>query len=230
MNVRSATHLHRIISQRLESSMSGKVIRKKRSRSSTADNILNTHQKPSIDTIKTALYKYEHLVPGKLLKRYKRFLGDVSFSNGREEVVHVPNTGPMAGLLDNLPAPILCSTSNNPSRKYAHTLEWIQPVSSMTWVGVHSAKANAMALSLLESKALTNVFNNYRTIKKEVKYGKEGSRVDFVLDDGGENPPCFVEVKSVTLAEPKEAVRFIIMVFFRIIELCMSSCHCFYAG
>jgi sugar fermentation stimulation protein A len=41
----------------------------------------------------------------------------------------------------------------------------------------------------------------YDTIRREVIYGSEKSRVDFVLERGDEK--CFVEVKNVTLMEAK---------------------------
>lgn len=74
-----------------------------------------------------AILQYEQLVPARLLKRYKRFLGDVQLAGQAGEVtIHVPNTGPMTGLLDALPADALLSTSADPKRKYAHTLEYVK--------------------------------------------------------------------------------------------------------
>jgi DNA-binding sugar fermentation-stimulating protein len=69
------------------------------------------------------------------------------------------------------------------------------------WVGVHSAQANKLALALLLQRRLPQL-GEYSALRQEVAYGAGGdSRVDFVLCR-----PCgaqvYVEVKSVTLAEP----------------------------
>jgi hypothetical protein len=96
------------------------------------------------DTTNLCLFKYEKLVAASLDTRYKRFLGDCRLADGDGKTIttiHVPNTGPMTGLLDDLPASVFLSKSENLARKYAHTLEWIQ--ADGAWVGTHSAKANA---------------------------------------------------------------------------------------
>jgi DNA-binding sugar fermentation-stimulating protein len=51
-------------------------------------------------------------------------------------------------------APALLSFSDSKTRKYKHTLEAIQPGPGDVWVGVHSAAANKMVSSLLESGIL----------------------------------------------------------------------------
>ena len=38
------------------------------------------------------------LVPGYLVKRYKRFFADVELTNGKLVTAHCPNTGSMIGL------------------------------------------------------------------------------------------------------------------------------------
>ena len=92
------------------------------------------------------------VVQARLLRRYKRFLADVELDAparslpgvGKAEAVtvHCPNTGPMTGLLDELPALCLLSHHESKTRKYAFTLEAI--CVRGTWVGVHSARANAV--------------------------------------------------------------------------------------
>lgn len=157
-----------------------------------------------------------------LAARYKRFLGDVVLEGDQSTtVIHVPNTGPMTGLLEQLPSPVLLSTSTNSKRKYAHTLEWLQPHAGAAWVGVHSAKANAMVAKLLSLQAIPELLP-YAAVRAEVRYGSEKSRVDFVLEqahsgdgagarvaglaDAAAAQQCFVEVKSVTLAEDTSEV------------------------
>ncbi|BDA45200.1 Sugar fermentation stimulation protein homolog [Coccomyxa sp. Obi] len=144
------------------------------------------------------------LVTGRLVKRYKRFLADIQIdgqgATSEDVVVHCPNTGPMTGLLDLPLENVWLSTAANTKRKYAHTLEAIQPETGGPWVGVHSASANGIVHTLLQQRLIADLLP-YTGIRKEVKYGEAGkSRVDFVLDTpgGGE---LYVEVKSVTLAE-----------------------------
>ena len=161
------------------------------------------------DTTDLCLFKYDQLVSAFLGTRYKRFLGDVrldvdgAVSESETITIHVPNTGPMTGLLDALPASVFLSKSSNASRKYAHTLEWIK--ADGAWVGTHSAKANAFVKVLLQANAIPELLP-YVEIRPEVKYGSENSRVDFCLERGEAGRQCLAEVKSVTLAEDTEEV------------------------
>jgi sugar fermentation stimulation protein A len=96
---------------------------------------------------------------------------------------------------------------DNPKRKLANTLEMIRV--GRCWVGLHAARANAIAEAALVRSAYSP-FAGYASVQREVT-APEGSRFDFRLSPGEESgedrPPCWIEVKSVTLCE-KGAARF----------------------
>jgi sugar fermentation stimulation protein A len=86
------------------------------------------------------------------------------------------------------------SLSDNPDRKLPHTLELIH--NGETWIGVNTANANKLVKNWLTNKTLKE-FSGYETVRPEMKVGD--SRVDFFLDGHPELPPCYIEVKNVTL-------------------------------
>jgi len=138
---------------------------------------------------------------GRLVKRYKRFLADVVFEDDREVTVHCPNPGSMLGTQDPGSA-VRCSTSDNPKRKLRHTLEMIRV--GRAWVGLHAVKANDVVKRALEAGAYSP-FEGYATVAPERKT-EEGSRFDFRLSDEARGvPPCWIEVKSVTLCSDRRA-------------------------
>jgi sugar fermentation stimulation protein A len=141
----------------------------------------------------------EAALPARLIRRYKRFLADVVLDGGDEITVHCPNPGSMKGT-QRAGARVRCSTHDAPHRKLRHTLEMIRV--GRIWVGLHAARANDLARRVLESHAYTP-FCDYPTIEREVRV-EEGSRFDFRLQSTSQ-PPCWVEVKSVTLCEHRLA-------------------------
>ncbi|WP_274424369.1 DNA/RNA nuclease SfsA [Chelativorans sp. YIM 93263] len=131
------------------------------------------------------------LIEARLVRRYKRFLADVTLGDGTALTVAVPNTGSMLGLT----APgsrIFLSKSANPKRKYAHTLELVE--ADGTLVGINTGLPNRLAAEAIRS-GLVSDLASYPVVKPEQRYG-ERSRIDFLLEHP-ERPPAYVEVKNV---------------------------------
>lgn len=132
-----------------------------------------------------------------LIKRYKRFLADVTLPNGEEITIHCANTGAMTGC----PTPgdtIWYSTSDNPKRKYPYSWELTQTANG-DFICINTLRANQLVAQALAEKHIPEL-SEYSVIKPEMKYGSENSRIDFFLSNS-ELPDCFIEVKSVTLLE-----------------------------
>ncbi|MEQ9519053.1 MAG: DNA/RNA nuclease SfsA [Parvibaculum sp.] len=140
------------------------------------------------------------LTPATLLKRYKRFLADIRFDDGREITAHCANPGSMMGLAEP-GSRIHLSKSDNPKRKLAWSWELIEVASPLggtpTLVGVNTARPNQIVEEAILSAKIPEL-TGYATLRREVKYG-ENSRIDILLEDPG-RPPAYVEIKSVTLS------------------------------
>ncbi|MDB5106771.1 MAG: sfsA [Fibrobacteres bacterium] len=137
--------------------------------------------------------KFTHpLLPGTLLRRYKRFLADVRLDSGGELTVHCANPGAMLGCAE--PGwRVMVSDSLNPARRLRHTLELVH--NGAGWIGVNPVLANAVAEEGIRAGMVPELAG-YDRMDREVRHG-ESTRFDFLLSRGGER--CFVEVKSVTL-------------------------------
>ncbi len=137
------------------------------------------------------------LQSGKLIIRYKRFLADVELDNGQTVTIHCPNTGSMKNC--QFPGSrVWFSTSDNPKRKYSRTWELMETPESHI-IGVNTGRANALAIEAINSGVICEL-TNYSELRKEVKYGKENSRIDILLSSTGKSD-CYIEVKSCTLLE-----------------------------
>jgi sugar fermentation stimulation protein A len=90
------------------------------------------------------------------------------------------------------------STSDNPKRKYQYTWE-LTYTEAGHWICINSVKANYFIGDMLQNEQIPELAG-YSSIKAEVKYGSENSRIDFLLSDDSQ-PDCYVEVKSCTLLE-----------------------------
>lgn len=135
------------------------------------------------------------LVEGLLLRRYQRFLADVSLPDGRVVTAHCPNTGSMLGC-KTPGSRVWLSPADNPARKLRWTWELVEVAHGVT-VGVHTGRSNSLVREAIEAGRVPELAG-YTRIRPEVKYG-EGSRIDLLLQAEG-RPDCYVEVKNVTAA------------------------------
>lgn len=134
----------------------------------------------------------EPLIEATILKRYKRFLADIDLG-GKTITAHVPNTGSMQSCWEpNWKCAL--TLSKNPDRKLPHTVELIHNGDS--WIGVNTGNANKLAKIWLTENLLPELAG-YTVVVPERKIGL--SRIDFYLEGHATQPPCYVEVKNVTL-------------------------------
>jgi sugar fermentation stimulation protein A len=137
------------------------------------------------------------LLEGVLIRRYQRFLADVRWPDGSTVTAHTANTGSMLGCC----APgsrVWLRHSGNAERKYPWTWELVEACPEVL-VGIHTSVANTLVQEAIECGVITQL-QGYAKIRREVRYGEENSRIDLLLE-AEQRPPCYVEVKNVTLVE-----------------------------
>ena len=142
------------------------------------------------------------LLPATLIRRYKRFLADVSLADGQEITVSVPNTGSMLGLSDPGMA-VWLSRSDNPKRKYAHTLELVE--ADGTLVGINTGLPNMLVEEVI-ARGLLPGLSGWAHLRREQRYGVN-SRIDILLEDP-EKGRAYVEVKNVHLMRERGLAEF----------------------
>ncbi|MGR3501799.1 DNA/RNA nuclease SfsA [Pseudaestuariivita sp.] len=140
------------------------------------------------------------LVRGTLIRRYKRFLADVTLADGREVTAHCANPGSMMGLAE----PGMCvwlEPNDDPKKKLKFGWRLVEVPGG--FVGVDTGAANRIVREALEARSVEGLLP-YETFRAEVKYGN-GSRVDFLLEGAR---PHYLEVKSVTLSRSRGLAEF----------------------
>ena len=141
------------------------------------------------------------LIPGTLIRRYKRFLADVRLEDGREVVAHCANPGSMMGLADP-GMRVWLEPNDDPKKKLRFGWRLVEVPGG--FVGVDTSVPNrALKAALMAGQVAA--FAGYDDVRPEVTYG-EGSRVDFLLRGGG--PDLWLEVKSVTLSRQPGLAEF----------------------
>jgi sugar fermentation stimulation protein A len=141
----------------------------------------------------------QELQPGILVRRYKRFLADIELADKKVITVHCPNTGSMLGCSEPGSA-VMISRSDNPGRKYPHTLEMVQAGSF--WVGVNTFRTNKLVREALEKKVVKEL-GRLDVITQEVKTSAN-TRLDFLLER--KRTRIYMEVKNCSLAENRVAM------------------------
>lgn len=129
--------------------------------------------------------KYENCTIGRFIERPNRFIARVEIA-GRQETVHVKNTGRCKELL----APqreVALVKSGNPARKTRYDLVAVKKP-FIGWINIDSQAPNQAVREWLEAQ-------DYDLIKPEYRYGR--SRIDFYLERGTEK--ILLEVKGCTL-------------------------------
>ncbi len=142
----------------------------------------------------------EPLTPATLVRRYKRFLADMRFDDGRIETVHCPNPGQMRGLVE--------PGSRAWLKRGRGKLSWgwvIAEAENGSLVGIDTGLANRLAAEARAREAMPEL-SGYSLHRPEVKYGTS-SRVDFLLT-ADDKPPCYLEIKNVHLSRQPPLAEF----------------------
>ncbi|SCZ67742.1 DNA/RNA nuclease SfsA [Thiohalomonas denitrificans] len=138
------------------------------------------------------------MIPATLIRRYKRFLADVELQDGTVITVHTPNTGSMLGCSDP-GCRIWLRDTENPKRKYRYSWEITENREGVL-VGVNTGLPNHLVEAAIHDGTITEL-QGYESVRREVRYGSESSRIDLLLNGHQDGRPCYVEVKNVTTCD-----------------------------
>lgn len=169
------------------------------------------------------------LHPGRLIRRYKRFLADVELDDGRAVTAHCADPGSMRSVAEPGRRVLLADYSQHPGRKLSFGLELIH--SGRAWIHVHPARANAIFAEAFERGRVPEFPSSPKSggsrllLEREVPVARlheqasatagqiagqissagstnaarPASRLDFVLRGDSVMNTVALEIKSVTL-------------------------------
>ena len=162
--------------------------------------------------------RYTNIMAGKFLARPNRFIAHVEIA-GREEIVHVKNTGRCKELL--LPgATVYVQHFPEGKRKTKYDLIAVEKQNRL--INMDSQAPNKVVQEWLMEQ---EPFGKITYLKPECKHGD--SRFDFYLET--EAKKMFIEVKGVTLEE-KAVVMFPDAPTERGVKHVQELCHCLEQG
>lgn len=125
------------------------------------------------------------LISGTLLRRYKRFLADVELADGSIITAHTPNTGRMLGCAEP-GSRVWLRVVDNPQRKYPHAWELVENRAGVM-IGINTGVVNQLVSEAVTGGVITEL-QGYDTLRREVRYGSENSRIDLLLEGCGRHP------------------------------------------
>lgn len=128
------------------------------------------------------------------LRRPQRFLAEIVFPDGTEEVVYCANPGSMAGCLTPGMNALLWDSADI-KRKRRYTLRAVD--FEGLWIGTDTHLSNRLVEEALKLKLVPGL-ETYNTLARE-QFVADGFRVDFILS--GPQGDCLVEVKSANVVE-----------------------------
>ncbi len=144
------------------------------------------------------------LEPARLIRRYKRFLADITLEgSGAEVTAHCANPGSMMGLADP-GMRIWVEPNDDPKKKLKYGWRLVDHENGH-FTGVDTSLPNRALKAAMMGQDIPELAA-YETVRPEQKYG-ENSRIDFLLQQAG-LPDAYVEVKSVTLSRQPGLAEF----------------------
>jgi sugar fermentation stimulation protein A len=136
---------------------------------------------------------WPELIPGILVKRYKRFMADVKLADGEVVTAHCPNSGSMRECCEP-GRPVHLSFHDHPKRKLKYTWELIEMPTSI--VGINTLIPNRLVAESIVAGLMPDL-NGYDNITREVKTS-DNTRLDILLSNEDGNR-CYVEIKNCTM-------------------------------
>jgi len=126
--------------------------------------------------------RWPELVCGTLIKRYHRFLADVTLTGGQMVTAHCPNSGTMKAC-SQPGRPVYLSVHDNPKRKLKYTWEMINMPTSL--VGVNTLVPNRLVKKSIEDYGLMNYVKMIQYIPHQevVKAQQESSVLLLVINN-----------------------------------------------